>query len=367
MRVWLDPDKLNSYSLTVGDVTSALNAYNVEVSAGQLGGAPAVPGQHLNVAIVVQHLLQTPDEFANIPIRINPDGSVVRIKDIGRTELGTERADIVSGYNGQPSAAMKLSGSDLAVLFERADKTFVGVKFSTRKDGTSFIFEADALKRFTRKVSLPSLAARNDQPVDILILFTKDTLHLAVDGVPTKAFAGIDPRRIIRLGFKGSSGPCSVGPLHIKTLDGQSRTESFGIQAAVLRYAAVLSAILLSGQALLFLLLYKRKRDSKNIFYVAFCLNLVLVFTASLLMLFVKYYVTQYPINSNEQIAAERSWRTSKEDYIISQLDAQVKQLQGNLPRILCLGSSQTEGSGATTAKDSMVTLIQFFGKNQQE
>ena len=100
MRVWLDPDKLNSYNLTVGDVITALNAYNVEVSAGQLGGAPTVAGQHLNAPIVVQHLLQTPDEFAVIPIRINPDGSVVRIKDIGRTELGSERSDIVGFNNG---------------------------------------------------------------------------------------------------------------------------------------------------------------------------------------------------------------------------------------------------------------------------
>ncbi len=74
----------------------ALRAYNVEVSAGQLGGAPAMEGQRLNAAIIVQHLLQTPEEFAAIPIRTNPDGSVVRVKDIGRTELRAERSDIVA-------------------------------------------------------------------------------------------------------------------------------------------------------------------------------------------------------------------------------------------------------------------------------
>ena len=88
MRIWVNPDKLTSYSLTMEDVLLALRAYNAEVTAGQLGGAPAVKGQRLNASIVVQHLLQTPDQFAAIPIRINPDGSVVRIKDIGRTELG---------------------------------------------------------------------------------------------------------------------------------------------------------------------------------------------------------------------------------------------------------------------------------------
>jgi HAE1 family hydrophobic/amphiphilic exporter-1 len=108
MRVWLDPDKLTNYSLTISDVTSALSAYNVEVSAGQFGGLPAVEGQRLNATIVVQNLLQKPEEFANIPIRTNPDGSVVRVKDVGRTELGTESYSIEAFHNGLPSAAMAI-------------------------------------------------------------------------------------------------------------------------------------------------------------------------------------------------------------------------------------------------------------------
>jgi len=106
MRVWLNPDKLTDYQLTVDDVTTALKAYNVEVSAGQFGGAPAVEGQRLNVSIVVQNLLKTPEEFAAIPIRMNPDGSVVRIKDVGRTELGAEFYDVMNFYNGKPAAGM---------------------------------------------------------------------------------------------------------------------------------------------------------------------------------------------------------------------------------------------------------------------
>jgi len=108
MRVWLDPDKLTNYHLTVGDVVTALRAYNVEVSAGQFGGAPAVEGQRLNASIVVQNLLKTPDEFAAIPIRMNPDGSIVRIKDVGRTELGTEVYDVVNYYGGKPAAALAI-------------------------------------------------------------------------------------------------------------------------------------------------------------------------------------------------------------------------------------------------------------------
>ena len=108
MRIWVNPDKLTNYRLTIADVIQALKAYNVEVSAGQFGGEPAVKGQRLNAAIIVQHLLQTPEEFAAIPIRTNPDGSVVRVKDIGWTELGTERYDIVAEYNGKSAAAMAI-------------------------------------------------------------------------------------------------------------------------------------------------------------------------------------------------------------------------------------------------------------------
>ncbi|MCF8070354.1 MAG: efflux RND transporter permease subunit [Desulfobacterales bacterium] len=108
MRVWVNPDKLTSYNLTMEDVILALKTYNVEVSAGQLGGTPAMEGQRINAAIIVQHLLQTPEEFAAIPVRTNPDGSVVRIRDIGRTELGTERDDVVANYNGKPSSALAI-------------------------------------------------------------------------------------------------------------------------------------------------------------------------------------------------------------------------------------------------------------------
>src|SRR5665647_577082 len=103
MRVWLNPDKLTNYGMTIQDVVTTLRSYNVEVSAGQFGGAPAVKGQRLNAAIIVQSLLKTPEEFAAIPLRTNPDGSIVRVRDIGRTELGTELADIKAQYNGRPS------------------------------------------------------------------------------------------------------------------------------------------------------------------------------------------------------------------------------------------------------------------------
>jgi hydrophobe/amphiphile efflux-1 (HAE1) family protein len=108
MRVWLNPEKLVDFHLTIEDVVIALRTYNVEVSAGQFGGLPAVEGQRLNASIVVQNLLQTTEEFASIPLRIKPDGSMVRISDVGWTELGTEYYDVEARYNGMPAAGMAI-------------------------------------------------------------------------------------------------------------------------------------------------------------------------------------------------------------------------------------------------------------------
>jgi HAE1 family hydrophobic/amphiphilic exporter-1 len=121
MRVWLNPDKLTDYRLTVEDVILALRVYNVEVSAGQFGGGPAVEGQRLNASIIVQNLLKTPEEFAAIPLRTNPDGSVVRVKAVGRTELGTEFYDVQSSYNGKPSAALAIRQAPGANALDTAD------------------------------------------------------------------------------------------------------------------------------------------------------------------------------------------------------------------------------------------------------
>jgi len=132
MRVWLNPDKLTDYGMTVQDVITALKAYNVEVSAGQFGGAPAVEGQRLNAAIVVQSMLKTPAEFAAIPLRTNPDGSIVRVKDVGRTELGTESYDIQPSYNGKPSAAMAIRQAAGANALETADNVRTKLKEMSR-------------------------------------------------------------------------------------------------------------------------------------------------------------------------------------------------------------------------------------------
>ncbi len=121
MRIWLNPDRLVGYQLTVDDIVAALKSYNVEVSAGQFGGTPAVKGQRLNASIIVQSLLKTPEEFAAIPVRVNPDGSIVRIKDIGRTELGTDSSDVDTHFNGKPSSALAIRQMAGANALDTAD------------------------------------------------------------------------------------------------------------------------------------------------------------------------------------------------------------------------------------------------------
>jgi multidrug efflux pump len=106
MRIWLDPDKLNSRQMTATDVLSAIQAENVQVSAGSFGGAPAVPGQQLNATIVAQTRMQTAEEFAGILLRVNADGSQVRLRDVARIEVGAESYEFVVRYNGQPAAGL---------------------------------------------------------------------------------------------------------------------------------------------------------------------------------------------------------------------------------------------------------------------
>lgn len=100
MRIWLDADKLNSYQLTPGDVTAAIREQNFQVRAGELGMGPAPPGQQLNATVIGQTLLKTPEEFEDIVLRVNSDGSRVHLRDVGRSELGGENYQFLSHFRG---------------------------------------------------------------------------------------------------------------------------------------------------------------------------------------------------------------------------------------------------------------------------
>ena len=124
MRIWLDPNKLDTYGLAIGDLVAAVQAQNAQVTIGQLGGAPAVPGQQLNATISSQERLQTPQQFRDIVVRSNPDGSILRLGDVARVELGAETYEFVSRFNGQPASGMAISLATGANALE----TSVGVQ-----------------------------------------------------------------------------------------------------------------------------------------------------------------------------------------------------------------------------------------------
>ncbi|MEH3159050.1 MAG: efflux RND transporter permease subunit [Sphingomonas taxi] len=104
MRIWIDPIKLNSYQLTVADVTSAVQAQNAQVSAGQIGAQPAPKEQMLNATVSVQSRLQTPEQFAAIRLKTTTGGAVVRLGDVARVEIGAENYGFDVQYNGRPAS-----------------------------------------------------------------------------------------------------------------------------------------------------------------------------------------------------------------------------------------------------------------------
>jgi HAE1 family hydrophobic/amphiphilic exporter-1/multidrug efflux pump len=109
MRIWLDPHKLNSFNLSTMEVQAAVQAQNMDVSVGQWGGMPAVPGQELNATITAQSRLKTVEDFEKIILRVNPDGSQVRLKDVARLELGVQNYDIAARYQGKPATGMAVT------------------------------------------------------------------------------------------------------------------------------------------------------------------------------------------------------------------------------------------------------------------
>ena len=106
MRIWLDPALLEKYALMPSDVSTALEAQNTEVSAGQLGALPAAKGQQLNATITARSKLQTAEEFRNVVVKSTSDGAVVLLGDVATVELGSESYDVNSALNGKPAAAM---------------------------------------------------------------------------------------------------------------------------------------------------------------------------------------------------------------------------------------------------------------------
>ncbi len=108
MRIWLDPAKLNNYGLTPVDVGTAINAQNVQIASGELGGLPSISRQQLNATVIGPSRLQTAEEFGNILLKVNPDGSQVRLHDVATVKLGSEDYSTEAKYNGKPASGIAL-------------------------------------------------------------------------------------------------------------------------------------------------------------------------------------------------------------------------------------------------------------------
>jgi multidrug efflux pump len=121
MRIWLDPIKLASFSLTPADVQAAIRAQNAQVSAGQLGGVPNLPGVGLNATITAQSRLTTPAEFENIIVKNSAGGAIVHLRDVARVELGAESYGFAAKYNGKPAAGLAIRLAPGANALDTAD------------------------------------------------------------------------------------------------------------------------------------------------------------------------------------------------------------------------------------------------------
>ncbi|NYE58977.1 multidrug efflux pump [Duganella sp. 1224] len=128
MRIWLDAAKLQSYQLTPADVSAAISAQNTEVSAGQLGGLPSVPGQQLNATVTAQSRLQTAEQFGAILLKTTSSGATVHLRDVARMELGSETYNILARYNGKPATGMAIKLSTGANALDTANAVKAKIK-----------------------------------------------------------------------------------------------------------------------------------------------------------------------------------------------------------------------------------------------
>src|SRR5213080_4712338 len=106
LRIWLDPDRLTELNLTPNDVIAAIQSQNIQAALGRVGAAPITTEQQVQINIKTKGRLTQPEEFAAIVLRANPDGSVIRIKDVARVEMSAKSQDRYSRFNGAPAAAI---------------------------------------------------------------------------------------------------------------------------------------------------------------------------------------------------------------------------------------------------------------------
>ncbi|AYN29380.1 RND efflux system inner membrane transporter [Buttiauxella ferragutiae ATCC 51602] len=167
MRIWLDPNKLTSYQMTAKDVTDAISSQNAQIAVGQLGGTPSVDKQALNATINSQSLLQTPEQFRDITLRVNQDGSVVTLGQVATVELGGENYNYINRYNRDPASGLGIklaSGANemataervLSRLDELAPYFPHGLEYKIANETTSFVKASitDVVKTLLEAIAL---------------------------------------------------------------------------------------------------------------------------------------------------------------------------------------------------------------------
>ncbi|MCY7261875.1 efflux RND transporter permease subunit [Pseudomonas protegens] len=120
MRIWIDPQKLISFNLTPADINTAISEQNAQVAAGSIGDLPNSNAQEITATVLVEGQLTTPEEFADVVLRANPDGSDVRIKDVARVEIGSQEYQFSTRLNGKPSTAISVQLAPGANALETA-------------------------------------------------------------------------------------------------------------------------------------------------------------------------------------------------------------------------------------------------------
>ena len=120
MRIWMDPDKLMSYNMTPGDINTAIAAQNTQVPVGQIGQLPASENQQLNIILQGRATLRNTEQFKNIVLRVNPDGSRIYLRDVARVEMGGQDYSVKANIDGKPTAAAAVKLSPTANALDTA-------------------------------------------------------------------------------------------------------------------------------------------------------------------------------------------------------------------------------------------------------
>ncbi|HZD89628.1 MAG TPA: efflux RND transporter permease subunit, partial [Pseudolabrys sp.] len=126
MRIWMNPTRMNQLKITAQDIINAVQGQSVQASAGEIGGAPTGPNQQQDLTIVAHGRLQTPQQFGNIVLRTNPNGAVVRIRDVAKVELGAQSYNAEARLDGKPSATI--------IIYQAPDANALAVSNAVRAE-----------------------------------------------------------------------------------------------------------------------------------------------------------------------------------------------------------------------------------------